>query len=156
MVKQTREIVKDKIGSLFIQAGRICDVNYGEDLGKLVVILGVVDYTRVAVWGCDGTLSDVKLQEFPVKRLTPTRYRLTGVMRNTGKEYFKAAIEEQDFMKTWEQTNTCIRRKKRDAKNNLDDFGRFKLYYYKKHINWEQDFMKTWEQTNTCIRRKKR
>jgi len=58
-----------------IEVGRVAVCTYGEHYGKSMVITDVVDQARVVVMGVDGQLSDIKPQDFPIKRLHLTSIR---------------------------------------------------------------------------------
>merc|ERR1712022_14004 len=68
----------------FVEAGRVAFVNFGEDFGKMLVIVDIVDMNRVLVDG----LGHFPRVIYPLKRLTLTRLRLpilrgarTGTLR---------------------------------------------------------------------------
>ena len=53
----------------FVQPGRIAYVNFGEDYGKVVVIVDIADMNRVLV---EGPTSGFPRCLFPLRRLTIT------------------------------------------------------------------------------------
>jgi large subunit ribosomal protein L14e len=57
----------------FVQPGRVAYVNFGEDYGKLVVIVDIADMNRVLV---DGPTSGFPRVLYPLRRLTLTGLRL--------------------------------------------------------------------------------
>ena len=62
----------------FVQPGRVAYVNFGKDLGKVVVIVDVADATRVLV---DGPTTAFPRVLYPLKRLTLTGLRVPGVLK---------------------------------------------------------------------------
>ena len=53
-----------------MQAGRVAFINYGEDFGKVVVIVDIADMNRVLV---EGPTSGFPRVLYPLRRLTITR-----------------------------------------------------------------------------------
>ena len=53
----------------FVEPGRVCFVNFGEDYGKLVVIVDILDSNRVLV---DAPAKKFPRVIYPLKRLTLT------------------------------------------------------------------------------------
>ena len=62
----------------FIQPGRVAYINYGKDLGKVVIIVDIADERRVLV---DGPTTSFPRVLYPVKRLTLTNLKVTGVLK---------------------------------------------------------------------------
>jgi ribosomal protein L14E/L6E/L27E len=52
-----------------VEPGRVAYVNYGKDLGKVVIIVDIADSTRVLV---DGPTTGFPRVLYPLKRLTLT------------------------------------------------------------------------------------
>uniref|UniRef100_A0A2N9FCH0 Large ribosomal subunit protein eL14 domain-containing protein n=1 Tax=Fagus sylvatica TaxID=28930 RepID=A0A2N9FCH0_FAGSY len=87
----------------YVEIGRVALVNYGEDYGKLVVIVDVLDQNRALVDSPD------------MERGSPRRRNLLD------------AMEKADVKKKWETSSwgrKLIVQKRRAA---LTDFDRFKL-----------------------------
>jgi large subunit ribosomal protein L14e len=53
-------------------------VNFGEDLGKVVVIVDIADANRVLV---DGPTTDFPRVLYPLRRLTLTSLKLKGLLK---------------------------------------------------------------------------
>lgn len=62
----------------FVQPGRVAYVNFGKDLGKVVVIVDIADATRVLV---DGPTTGFPRVLYPLKRLTLTSIKLKGLLK---------------------------------------------------------------------------
>ena len=57
----------------FIEPGRVAYVNFGEDYGKVVVIVDIADMNRVLV---DGPTTGFPRTLYPLRRLTPTGLKM--------------------------------------------------------------------------------
>ena len=62
----------------FVQPGRVAYVNYGKDLGKVVVIADIADATRVLV---DGPTTGFPRVLYPLKRLTLTSLKVPNILK---------------------------------------------------------------------------
>ncbi len=62
----------------FVQPGRVAYVNFGKDLGKVVVVVDIADATRVLVEGPSCGFPRVL---YPLRRLTLTGLRVPGVLK---------------------------------------------------------------------------
>ncbi|ETO30720.1 60S ribosomal protein L14 [Reticulomyxa filosa] len=125
-----KNLIVDKKNERYIQAGRICLIVYGTDYQKLVCIVDFIDRNRVLVDGAKGKLSSVKRSSYPIRRLQATKYRLP-VARDVSPEALVKAVEDSKIKEIWESSATgrrhlCMRRVEQ-----LNDFGRFKLYFVK-------------------------
>jgi large subunit ribosomal protein L14e len=83
----------------FVEPGRVAFINYGEDSGKLVVIVDMVDINRVLVDG----LEHFPRVLYPLKRLTLTRLRMK-ILRGARTGTLKKAAKEFDLTAKWEKT----------------------------------------------------
>merc|ERR1712154_721335 len=94
--------------------GRICLIIYGTHYRKLVCIVDFIDRNRVLVDGGKGKLSNIKRISLPLRWFQVTKMSQESDVIN---EYKKSSMGRR---------NTCIQKKQ-----DLNDFGRFKLYYIK-------------------------
>ncbi|KAM1746200.1 hypothetical protein ACFX11_012847 [Malus domestica] len=104
-----------------VEIGRVALVNYGEDYGKLVVIVDVLDQNRALVDAPDMVRSQMNF-----KRLSLTDIKI-DIKRVPKKKELLAAMEAADVKKKWENSSwgrKLIVQKRRAA---LNDFDRFKL-----------------------------
>lgn len=62
----------------FVQPGRVAYVNFGKDLGKVVVIADIADQTRVLV---DSPTTGFPRVLYPLRRLTLTSLVVPGVLK---------------------------------------------------------------------------
>lgn len=107
-----------------MEAGRIALINYGEHLNKLVVIVDIVDQSRLLV---EGVTTKVRRQVINVKRVSLTSLKLDGIKRGAPTDEVAAAYKEADIDAKFAASGwgkKLDRKKKRAA---LDDFGRFKV-----------------------------
>ncbi|CAJ2628130.1 unnamed protein product [Trifolium pratense] len=110
----------------FVEIGRVALVNYGEDYGKLVVIVDVIDQTRALV-----DAPDMERGPINFKRLSLTDIKI-DIKRVPKKKDLIKAMEEADVKNKWENSSwgrKLIVRKRRAA---LTDFDRFKIMLAKR------------------------
>jgi large subunit ribosomal protein L14e len=105
----------------FVEIGRVALVNYGEDYGKLVVIVDVVDQNRALV-----DAPDMERIQMNLKRLSLTDI-VIDINRVPKKKVLIEAMEKADVKNKWEKSSwgrKLIVQKRRAA---LNDFDRFKI-----------------------------
>ena len=102
----------------FIEAGRVCFINYGEDYGKLVVITDFVDFTRVLIDSADGKFPRVI---YPLARLTCTKLRLP-VLRGARTGTIKKAAKAFDLDAKWKKSAVCQKMDRFNRRKELTDF----------------------------------
>ncbi|CAN6725968.1 unnamed protein product [Malus baccata var. baccata] len=114
----------------YVEIGRVALVNYGEDYGKLVVIVDVLDQNRALVDAPDMVRSQMNF-----KRLSLTDIKI-DIKRVPKKKELLAAMEAADVKKKWENSSwgrKLIVQKRRAA---LNDFDRFKLMLAKIKVGY--------------------
>jgi len=134
MVKEVKERKLRSFGrkkrTLLFEVGRICIVNYGEDAGKLCVILDFVDSTRALVDGPE-SITGVARGTIPFRRLSCTSLYmkiLKSARTRRVEEAFKANNIAAKFAKLpWGRK--LARNKKR---MNLTDYDRFQVMLLRK------------------------
>ncbi|EOA31536.1 hypothetical protein CARUB_v10014728mg [Capsella rubella] len=105
----------------FVEIGRVALVNYGNDYGKLVVIVDVVDQNRALV-----DAPDMERIQMNLKRLSLTDI-VIDINRVPKKKVLIEAMEKADVKNKWEKSSwgrKLIVQKRRAA---LNDFDRFKV-----------------------------
>ncbi|KAG7584524.1 Ribosomal protein L14e domain [Arabidopsis suecica] len=105
----------------FVEIGRVALVNYGEDYGKLVVIVDVVDQNRALV-----DAPGMERIQMNLKRLSLTDI-VIDINRVPKKKHLIEAMEKADVKNKWEKSSwgrKLIVQKRRAA---LNDFDRFKI-----------------------------
>ena len=101
-------------------------INYGDDFGKLVVIVDIADQNRVLVDG-----DDFPRVLYPVKRLTLTKL-VVPISKGSRTGTLQAAAEEFGLEKKWEESNTAKMLARREKRSELTDFERFKVMRQRK------------------------
>lgn len=99
-------------------------VNYGPHTNKLVIIVDILDQSRVLV---DGPTCGLRRQVFNVKRLALTPIKVDGVERAAPVADVKAAYEKADVDATFAASGWGKKIDKKQKRAALDDFGRFKV-----------------------------
>ncbi|KAI3941154.1 hypothetical protein MKW92_014006 [Papaver armeniacum] len=105
----------------YVEIGRVALVNYGEDYGRLVVIVDVIDQNRALV-----DAPDMERSQMNFKRLSLTDIKI-DIGRIPKKKVLIDAMEAADVKKKWESSSwgrKLIVQKKRAS---LNDFDRFKV-----------------------------
>ena len=110
--------------SRFVEVGRVVNVTFGPDYGKLAVIVEIIDHGRVLI---DGPTTGVARQAIAFKRVTLTDIKLENVPRGVGSEGLKKIIEKQGLEELWKKTSWAKKIAKRSLRQKLTDFDRFKL-----------------------------
>jgi len=114
----------------FVQIGRVAQINYGEDAGKLCVIVNVLSLGRVLV---DGplTVTGVARQKIPVKRLSLTEFVIkvpVGARASTLAKVLKA----DDIIAKFGASKVGKKMAIKKARAESTDFDRFKLMVARK------------------------
>merc|ERR1711935_620555 len=103
----------------YVEVGRVCMVNYGEDYGKLVVIVDIIDNNRALV-----NAPGMVRRQYNFKRLG-----LTDIVISIGKapdaKDLKAAWTSADVDGTFKASSWGKKLAKYDAKMNTTDFDRY-------------------------------
>ena len=120
----------------FVQPGRVCYINYGEDYGKLVVIADIVDVNRVLVDG----LTNFPRVIYPLKRLTLTKLRL-DVLRGARTGTIAKAAKKFDLDKKWTATKAYEKMDRFNKKRQTTDFDRFKIMVQRKQRSYESGIL---------------
>ena len=101
-------------------------INYGDDYGKLVVIVDIADQNRVLVDG-----DDFPRVLYPLKRLTLTKL-VVPISKGSRTGTLQAAAEEFGLEKKWEESNTAKMLARREKRSELTDFERFAVMRQRK------------------------
>lgn len=108
----------------FVEAGRLCTVEYGPYIQKLAVIVDIIDQNRVLV---DGPTTGVARHSIPLKWIKLTEVIVKGVKRGCSTVTLQSLLEKQNSIQAY---NSSFEGKKRLAllfRENMTDFERFKL-----------------------------
>ena len=107
----------------FVEAGRVCYINYGSDYGKLVVIVDIADVNTVLVDGI-GAFPRVM---YPLKRLNLTRLVIPGLLRGARTGTVAKAAKSFDLQGKWSATPASKKLAKFTRRTELTDLERFKV-----------------------------
>lgn len=110
--------------SRFVESGRVCLVNYGSDLGKLCVIVEIIDHNKVLVDGT--TITGVKRQSMPLKRLSLTDQKIELAPGSKTGAVF-SAMKSGDVMGTWGASAWAKKIAIREKRAGANDFKRFEI-----------------------------
>eukprot|EP01016_Furgasonia_blochmanni_P043796 TRINITY_DN5_c0_g1_i1.p1 TRINITY_DN5_c0_g1~~TRINITY_DN5_c0_g1_i1.p1 ORF type:complete len:325 (+),score=90.07 TRINITY_DN5_c0_g1_i1:82-975(+) len=105
------------------QVGRVVQVNYGKDYGKIGVIVDLIDVNRALV---ENPETGLERQVIPFSRLTTTRF-LIPMCRGLRSGQIKKTIAKFDLTKKWSATNAAKRAASLQRRRTLNDFERFRV-----------------------------
>ncbi|KAG9397040.1 putative 60S ribosomal protein L14 [Carpediemonas membranifera] len=112
----------------FVQVGRLCVVNYGAEVGKLCVIVDIVDASRVIV---DGPTTGFERKVMSLKALSLTKVT-ADVSRGIRQKKLAAALEEQKVIEKFNESTWGQKKLAAAKRASLNDFDRFKVMLLKK------------------------
>lgn len=110
-----------------MQAGRAAFVNFGEDYGKLVVIVDWVNAKQVLV---DGEGFPRCL--YPVRRLTLTKYVVPGLLRGARSSNVLKAAKKFELAKKFAACPPALKMEQAKKRASLNDFDRFSVMINRK------------------------
>ncbi|XP_067650863.1 large ribosomal subunit protein eL14-like [Haliotis asinina] len=115
----------------FVEVGRVAYIAFGDDKGKLAVIVDVLDQNRCLI---DGPCSNVTRNSinFKALQLTPFTLKL-GPSARTGT--VMKAWKKEGIDKKWSETTWAKKLANQEKKAMLSDFDRFKLMKAKQARN---------------------
>merc|ERR1712060_849300 len=100
----------------FVEPGRLAHITYGPCSGKMCTIIDIVDQKKVVVDG-PKSITDLK----------------TKIPRGAREKTLKLALDRDEIMKKWSETNWAKKLKAKEVRANMNDFDRFKLMVAKKN-----------------------
>ena len=105
----------------YVEAGRVAYVNFGEDYGKICVIVDILNENRVLV---DGDKFPRVI--YPLRRLTLTKFCLP-LQRGARNGNVVKAMKAADIQKKWESTTICAKMARFAKRASLTDYERFSV-----------------------------
>ena len=105
-------------------------INFGEDYGKVVVIVDFADQNRALVDG-----KDFPRCLYPIRRLTLTKL-VVPIQRGARTGTLLKALKDFDLEGKWEATPTAKKAAMRETRANLTDFERFKVMRNRKRRSY--------------------
>merc|ERR1711971_142271 len=115
----------------FVEVGRVAMIAHGDDKGKLVVILDVIDQNRALV---DGPCTGVSRKQINFKALHLTSLKME-IPRAVRTGTLTKAWKKEGMQKKWEATSWAKKLADREKRAQLSDFDRFKLMKAKQARN---------------------
>ena len=115
----------------FVEAGRVCYINFGEDYGKCVVIVDIADINRVLVDG-----QNFPRAMMPLKRLTLTKLRLP-ILRGARTSTVTKASKAFDLANKWKATPAAKKIERFALRSQTTDLDRFKIMINRKQRSYE-------------------
>lgn len=104
----------------------MCYVNFGEDFGKLCVIVDIIDQKKVLV---DGTAFPRTI--YPLRRLTLTKFTLP-VLRGARTGTVLKAAKAFDLDAKWKNSSVAKKFAQRETRAALSDYDRFAVMINRK------------------------
>ncbi|KOM33902.1 hypothetical protein LR48_Vigan02g005200 [Vigna angularis] len=105
----------------YVEIGRVAQINYGKEYGRLVVIVDVIDQNRALVDAPDMVRSQVNF-----KRLSLTDIKI-DIKRVPKKKDLIQAMDAADVKNRWEKSSWGRKLIVQKRRASLNDFDRFKI-----------------------------
>ncbi|KAK7356663.1 hypothetical protein VNO80_15938 [Phaseolus coccineus] len=105
----------------YVEIGRVAQINYGKEYGRLVVIVDVIDQNRALVDSPDMVRSQVNF-----KRLSLTDIKI-DIKRIPKKKDLIQAMDTADVKNRWEKSSWGRKLIVQKRRASLNDFDRFKI-----------------------------
>ena len=112
----------------YVEAGRVAIVNFGEDHGKLGVIVDILDENRVLV---DGPTTGLERAIYPVKHLAMTDIKIK-IFKGARTGTVRKVVESEDVVGQWEKSSWGKKKSSQAKRAALGDFDRFKVMILRK------------------------
>ena len=113
-------------------------MNFGEDYGKMVVIVDMLDINRVLIDTPDGSMPRLV---YPLKRLTLTKLRVKEVLRGCRTSTLKKLAAKQDIVAGFKKTPSAIKIARSKTRTSLTDFEKFKVMVLRKQRSWRKNHL---------------
>merc|ERR1712127_187927 len=110
----------------FVEAGRAAVINYGEDYGKLVVIVDFADSKKMLVDGVDFPRA-----MYPLRRLTLTKFTLP-ILRGARTSTLVKAWKKFDLTKKFAESRPAQKMEQANKRASLNDMERFSVMINRK------------------------
>merc|ERR1712004_652822 len=110
------------------EVGRAVYINYGPMVGRIAVIVEIINTSRVLI---EGPTSGVRRQEMSLRRLSMTDFVL-DIPRSVKSSELIKAVQAFDLNNKWNNTPYGRRLQRASVRGNLTDFDRFKVMVLRK------------------------
>ena len=114
----------------FVEVGRAVYINYGPMVGRIAVIVEIINTQRVLV---EGPTSGVRRQEMSLRRLSLTDFVL-DITRSIKSADLKKAVEAFDLNNKFNGTPYGRKLVRGATRAKLTDFDRFKVMVLRKRV----------------------
>jgi large subunit ribosomal protein L14e len=112
----------------FVEIGRVAMINFGQDFGKLCVIVNIVDTRRVLV---DGPETGVSRQVIGLKRLSLTDMKVP-ILQGARPGTVKAAMKKANIVSEFATSQLGKKLALQATRAAATDFDKFKIMVAKK------------------------
>lgn len=116
--------------TLLFEVGRVCIVNYGEDAGKLCVILDFVDSTRALVDG-PKSITGVARGTIPFRRLSCTSLYMK-ILKSSRTRKVEEAFKKNNIAAKFAKLPWGRKLARNKLRRNLTDYDRFQVMLLRK------------------------
>ncbi|CAF9919543.1 hypothetical protein IMSHALPRED_004652 [Imshaugia aleurites] len=121
-----------------VEVGRVVLFTHGQYVGRLAVIVEIIDHKRALVDGpSQKENAAVPRQSVALNNLIVTPIVIAKLPRAAGRGPVAKAWEETQVEKKWDESAWAKRREQREKRRNLSDFDRFKVLRLKKQARFE-------------------
>ncbi|KAL4235279.1 60S ribosomal protein L14 [Mactra antiquata] len=115
----------------YVEIGRVAYIAYGEDKGKLCVIVDVIDQNRVLV---EGPCTNVARKQINLKAIQLTQFRLQ-IPASCRQKIVRKNWEAEKITEKWNNSTWAKKIAAREKRATLTDFDRFKLMKAKQAVS---------------------
>ena len=105
-----------------VEVGRVVQVVFGEDTGKICIIVDIIGPTSVLI---DGPSLGITRQPINLCRLSLTNI-VIKIPKGARTGTLKDAISKQNLLEQWNNTSSAKKVAKKQIRAKLTDFERFK------------------------------
>ncbi|KAL8628394.1 hypothetical protein Q9189_005897 [Teloschistes chrysophthalmus] len=121
-----------------VEVGRVILFTHGPYLGRLAVIVEIIDHKRILVDGpSKKENAGVPRQAVALNNTIVTPIVIPQLPRAAGRGPVAKAWEKAEVESKWEQSAWAKRRDQREKRRALTDFERFKVVKLKKQARFE-------------------
>ncbi|KAL8904711.1 MAG: hypothetical protein Q9171_006956 [Xanthocarpia ochracea] len=121
-----------------VEVGRVVLFTHGTYLGRLAVIVEIIDHKRVLVDGpSKKENSQVPRHAVGLNNMIITPIVIPNLPRAAGRGPVAKAWEKEEVDSKWDQSAWAKRRDQRQKRRGLSDFERFKVMKLKKQTRFE-------------------
>lgn len=113
-----------------IEIGRVCVVNFGDNAGKICVVVDVIDANRALVDG-PASQTGVTRQSIPMRQLSLTNIKI-AIRRGAKSASIEKVFKEADVNAAYAATSWAKKAAKSAKRSEMGDFDRFKCMVLRK------------------------